>query len=160
MPETCENWLSLVNSCVYDARQTHEIYQVLLYSVDFRAPGGTDINAIMLCSPSANSTNNFSIAIQMWWKIQFVHPNFSNPITAIFAHGTTAVLSCVPKFVAISLPGMELKWNKFSIKFELWCIMHQWNRFLVLVGAIITHLTHCGLVTPYGGRDLGQHWFG
>ena len=19
-------------------------------------------------------------------------------------------------------------------------------------------LTHCGLVTPYGGRDLGQHW--
>ena len=20
-------------------------------------------------------------------------------------------------------------------------------------------LTHCGLVTPYGGRDLGQHWF-
>ena len=19
--------------------------------------------------------------------------------------------------------------------------------------------THCGLVTPYGGRDLGQHWF-
>ena len=27
----------------------------------------------------------------------------------------------------------------------------------------ITHyrqtLTHCGLETPYGGRDLGQHWF-
>ena len=20
-------------------------------------------------------------------------------------------------------------------------------------------LTHCGLVTPYGSRDLGQHWF-
>ena len=20
-------------------------------------------------------------------------------------------------------------------------------------------LTHCGLVMPYGGRDLGQHWF-
>ena len=20
-------------------------------------------------------------------------------------------------------------------------------------------LTHCGLVTPYGGKDLGQHWF-
>ena len=19
--------------------------------------------------------------------------------------------------------------------------------------------THCGLVTPYGGMDLGQHWF-
>ena len=22
----------------------------------------------------------------------------------------------------------------------------------------ICRLTHCGLVTPYGGRDLGQHW--
>ena len=40
MPETCENWLGLVNSCVYYVRQseTHEIYQVLLYSVDFKAP--------------------------------------------------------------------------------------------------------------------------
>ena len=25
MPETCENWLGLVNSCVYSACQTHEI---------------------------------------------------------------------------------------------------------------------------------------
>ena len=38
MPGTCENWLSLVNSCVYSARQTREIYQVLPYSVDFKAP--------------------------------------------------------------------------------------------------------------------------
>ena len=28
MPETCENWLGLVNSCLYYARQTHDIYQV------------------------------------------------------------------------------------------------------------------------------------
>ena len=35
MPETCENWLSLVNSCIYYACQTREIYQVLLYSVDY-----------------------------------------------------------------------------------------------------------------------------
>ena len=40
MPETCENWLGLVNSCVYYVHQseTQEIYQVLLYSVDFKAP--------------------------------------------------------------------------------------------------------------------------
>ena len=38
MPETCENWLSPVNSCVYYACQTYEIYQVLSYSVDFKAP--------------------------------------------------------------------------------------------------------------------------
>ena len=36
MPETCENSLSLVNSCIYYAYQTSEIYQVLPYSVDFK----------------------------------------------------------------------------------------------------------------------------
>ena len=30
MPETWENWPGLVNSCVYYAHQTREIYQVLL----------------------------------------------------------------------------------------------------------------------------------
>ena len=38
LPNTCENWLSLVNSCVYYACQTCEIYQVLPYSVNFKAP--------------------------------------------------------------------------------------------------------------------------
>ena len=33
--EACENWLSLVNSCIYGARQIREIYQVLPYTVDF-----------------------------------------------------------------------------------------------------------------------------
>ena len=36
MPEACENWLDLVNSCIYYARQTFEIYQVLPDSVDFK----------------------------------------------------------------------------------------------------------------------------
>ena len=40
MPETCKNWLGLVNGCVYYARQTREIYQVP-YSVDFKAHGET-----------------------------------------------------------------------------------------------------------------------
>ena len=39
MPETCENRLGLVNSCIYYAQQTCETYQVLPYSVDFKAPG-------------------------------------------------------------------------------------------------------------------------
>ena len=38
MPKTCENWLSLLNSCISLALQTCEIYQVLPYSVDFKAP--------------------------------------------------------------------------------------------------------------------------
>ena len=38
MPETCENWLDLLNICIYYVQQTREIYQVLPYSVDFKAP--------------------------------------------------------------------------------------------------------------------------
>ena len=38
MPDNCENWLSLVNSCDNYARQTCEIYQVVSYSMDFKAP--------------------------------------------------------------------------------------------------------------------------
>ena len=44
MPETCENWFDLVNSCVYYAHQTFEIYQVLPCSVDFKAPGSFGIH--------------------------------------------------------------------------------------------------------------------
>ena len=38
MPETYENWLGLINSCANYAHKTREIYQVLPYSVDFKAP--------------------------------------------------------------------------------------------------------------------------
>ena len=38
MSKICENWLGLVDSCIYYACQTCEIYQVLPYSVDFKAP--------------------------------------------------------------------------------------------------------------------------
>ena len=33
MPTTCENWLGLVNCCIYYAQQTHDIYQALPFSV-------------------------------------------------------------------------------------------------------------------------------
>ena len=38
MPESCENWLGLVNICAYFARQIPEIYYVQPYSVAFNAP--------------------------------------------------------------------------------------------------------------------------
>ena len=38
MIKTCENWHGFVKSCVYYARHPREIYQVLPYSVDFKAP--------------------------------------------------------------------------------------------------------------------------
>ena len=43
MPQTCENWLDLANSCVYCACQTCEIYHVLPNSVDFKADGSFEI---------------------------------------------------------------------------------------------------------------------
>ena len=39
MPKICENWLHLVNSYIYYAHWAHEIYQILPYLVDFKAPG-------------------------------------------------------------------------------------------------------------------------
>ena len=43
MPKTAENWLVLVKNCVCYARQTREIYQVLLYSMDSEPPGACGI---------------------------------------------------------------------------------------------------------------------
>ena len=37
-PETCENWLDLVNSWINYAHQTRAIKGVLSYSIDFEAP--------------------------------------------------------------------------------------------------------------------------
>ena len=34
MPETCNNWLGFVNSCVYHAHQTCEIYHVVLFGLE------------------------------------------------------------------------------------------------------------------------------
>ena len=39
MPMTCKNWLGPVNTCIYYARLTHEIYQVLPNLMDLKAPG-------------------------------------------------------------------------------------------------------------------------
>ena len=46
MPETCENWLGLVNSCLHYVRQTHDIHKALPYSVDFKAPGSFEIHRV------------------------------------------------------------------------------------------------------------------
>ena len=41
----------------------------------------------------------------------------------------------------------------YQCLFEIWQQMKfVWSYFSVIM------LTHCGLVTPYGDRDLGQHW--
>ena len=39
MPDTCENWLGLANSCIHYARHTFKIYYAPPDSVDFKALG-------------------------------------------------------------------------------------------------------------------------
>ena len=57
----------------------------------------------------AHFTNNFSITVQMWWKINFTLIQIqTNLLLQIFAHRTrVAVLWHVQKPVWLSLPGWE-----------------------------------------------------
>ena len=58
MPKTSENWLGLVNSCVHYACQTHEIYQVLPYSLDFKVlPSSQELWNLL--SKTVHSTRSF-----------------------------------------------------------------------------------------------------
>ena len=75
----------------------------------------------------------------------------------------TANLSChVEHFIAISV---TLKGGKkgsshlnFNRKIFLWR-KYVWNKCrLLIVDCFEQALTHYGLVTPYGDRDLVQHW--
>ena len=67
MPETYENWLSLVKNCIYYAHEVYEIYQVLSYSVDFKAPSVTSEMTLKLKS------NLYVKPVNVWnvnvWKI-------------------------------------------------------------------------------------------
>ena len=38
------------------------------------------------------------------------------------------------------------------------CTVEVWRWISNFIPLIIMDLTHCGLVTPYGNKDLGQHW--
>ena len=53
-----------------------------------------------------------------------------------------------------------LSWNKmFILWFNFHCKIVANTEPTKLCICFINHLTHCGHVMPYGGRDLGQHWF-
>ena len=53
------NWLGLVILCIYYARQTHEICQVLPYLVDFKAPGE-------LWNPLSKTVVSICMSISEW----------------------------------------------------------------------------------------------
>ena len=51
-----------------------------------------------------------------------------------------------------------------SIYFHYWVVEQMLLKYAIhlifcLLGLVLLNIwTHCGLVTPYGNRDLGQHW--
>ena len=93
---------------------------VPLYKAKFSYPGDSCRSPVR-CYAGPRSTNVFSIAIQIQWKLHFAL--ISIPIQwslQNFVHGTTAVLSWhVQKFVVMWWPVTELQQGEVSIKFEL-----------------------------------------
>ena len=70
MPNTCENWLGHVNIYVYYAYKTHEVYQILPYSVDFKAPSElwNPLSETVLSKCSFN-WNKGPVNIRHDWKL-------------------------------------------------------------------------------------------
>ena len=73
--------------------------------------------------------HNFSIVIQIWWKIGFsITPLWSTISLQNFAHTMTAQLSChVQNFIVITLLQFEWEQNEISMEFESWWKNHSWN---------------------------------
>ena len=83
-------------------------------------------------------TNDFSITIQIRWKIHLALIQLQLIISQQnLAHATTAQLSChVPNFVAITLLVLGWEQNEISITFELWWKNCYWNGPLVLFSSL------------------------
>ena len=73
----------------------------------------------ILLSPGPSFTNDFSPAIQIWWKIRLaVIPLLAASSHKVFAHATTAKLSYhVQNSEAITALESRWEWNKISIEF-------------------------------------------
>ena len=81
--------------------------------------------------PGARFINDFWPAIQIRWKLRIVViPLLAIKSRQIFAHATTAQLSChVQNFVAITVLELMWEWNEISTEFEL-----RWKKPLVKRG--------------------------
>ena len=87
------------------------------------------VTTVSLNGPGAHFTNDFLPAIQIRWKLRVaVIPLLASRSHQIFAHATTAQLSChVQNFVVITVLESRWKWNEISIEFELWWKNREWN---------------------------------
>ena len=74
-----------------------------------------------ILQPGARFINDFFPAIQIRWKLRLaVIPLLAIRSQQIFAHATTAQLSChVHNFVAITVSESRWLWNEISNEFEL-----------------------------------------
>ena len=74
-----------------------------------------------LSETGARFTNVFLPAIQVRWKLRLaITPLLAIRSQQIFAHATTAQLSChVQNFVAITVSESRWEWHEISIEFEL-----------------------------------------
>ena len=83
--------------------------------------GGKMSNGLVNRGPGARFTNDFLPAIYIRWKIRLAAiPLLAIRSQQIFAHATTAQLSChVQNFVAITVLESRWEWNEISIEFEL-----------------------------------------
>ena len=75
MPETCENWLS-VNCYVHYVCQTCKIYQVLPFSVDFKAPGELWNPLSKTVQSKQNMWNNHKTEKNLYVEPVNIFPNF------------------------------------------------------------------------------------
>ena len=120
------------NEILHTSRQLHcrDVCKISLWSVTYILNWSTPnfdwiSNSIEISlvgrAPGARFTNDFSPAIQIRWKIRLaVIPLLAIRSQQIFAHATTAQLSChVQNFVAITVLESRWEWNEISIDLEL-----------------------------------------
>ena len=85
--------------------------------------------------PGACFTKDFLPTFQIWWKLCLaVIPLLANRPQQIFAHVTTAQLSChVQNFAAVTVLESRWEWNEISIEFELRWKNREWNGALYVI---------------------------
>ena len=146
-------WISIKISLKFVPKGPINNIPALVQIMAWRRPGDKPLSEPMIVSlsthicvtrpqwvkwsrPGARFTNDFLPAIQIRWKLGLaVIPLLAIRSQQIFAHATTAQLSCqVQNFVTITVLESRWEWNEISIEFELRWKTRQWN------GALVTHI--------------------
>ena len=65
--------------------------------------------------------------------------------------GNGEVISTHTLFGMLELKLIHVSKRSIYFNVDLSFVIH-------VIKHLVSRLTHCGLVTEYGGKDLGQHW--